>query len=476
MRGLIANGVSMLAARLVPPVFAFAVHVSIARLGGTEALGSYVHLLAVLMIFQALASAGMQSLLVRELSQSASHQDTPRRGRALGLVSGGVATVGYLAYAAILLPADLQWSAAALASTLLPTAWITVNEATFIAAHRHHRIAVVAVVENSLKMGLAVLALVLGYGLPGVCVAIALARVAGCGAGLIMVGRDGNAALAFTKEGLGGLARAVVPFTLLFVVSMAYFRIDVPIVRAVTGSSATTGVYGAAVTLYLSVLLLPESAMAAAYPRLAASYAATPKGYGEATTLVARLLVLGMTPVALSIIVLADPIVRLVYGEAFADSVAVLRLLALSLPIHTFNSALGQALQAAREQNAMLGIVTGGLALHVVATALFVSRWGIEGAAIALLCSSSAVALAALLVVQRRLSLPSAGWRTVLVALPVAGPLVLAVASPDAWRPIAAVAAAGWICLGAWRSGLVSVTDLLALRSAVRGPQPARSA
>ena len=130
----------------------------------------------------------------------------------------------------------------------------------------------------------------------------------------------------------------------------------------------------------------------------------------------------------------------------------------------------------AREQDAMLGIVSGGLVLHVVVTALFVSGWGIAGAAIALLCSSSAVALAALHVVQRRLALPQAGWRTLTVAAPVAGPLLLALAVPDAWRPLAAIGAAAWIALGAWSSGLLSAGDLLALRSAIRGPQPVRSA
>ncbi len=471
MRGLLANGVSMLAARLLPPVFAFAVHLGVARLGGAASLGAYVHVLAVLMIFQAIAAAGMQFLLVREIAAAPGAQaDVLRRGRGLGLATGTLATVAYLAYAFVMLPDDLTVPAVVLAATLVPTSWITVHEAAFIAAHRHHRIAVVAVVENAIKMGGALTALLSGYGLTGICVAIAVARLGGSGVGLVMLRRDGLPIGSITFAGLQDSARAVLPFALLFAVSMAYFRIDVPIVGAVTGSPVATGWYGAAATLFLSVLLLPESAMAAAYPRLAAAYATPTGGYGAATALVARLLVLGIAPVALSLILLAEPLVQVIYGDRFAESAAVLRLLALSLPIHALNGALGQALQAARAQDAMLRIVTGGLALHVLATTVFVRWFGIEGAAIALLCSSTAVALGALRAVQQRLALPGITVRGLLQIVPVAGPLFLASSATDAWRPAVAACAIAWLAVGVWWSGLVASSDLHVLRGALRGP------
>lgn len=58
----------MLAARLLVPVFSFAINVGIARTYGAETLGVYIHLLALLLIFQAAAGAGMQLLLTRELA------------------------------------------------------------------------------------------------------------------------------------------------------------------------------------------------------------------------------------------------------------------------------------------------------------------------------------------------------------------------------------------------------------------------
>ena len=73
----------MLAAKFLPPVFAFVVHVSIARLAGAETLGGYVSLLAVLMIFQAVAGAGMQFLLTRDIAtqpeRAATHVHEARR-------------------------------------------------------------------------------------------------------------------------------------------------------------------------------------------------------------------------------------------------------------------------------------------------------------------------------------------------------------------------------------------------------------
>ena len=63
--------------------------------------------------------------------------------------SGGLAgTVLYVAYAALLLPANRLAPALVLASTVLPSAWIALQEALFIGTRTHHWIALVAVMPG----------------------------------------------------------------------------------------------------------------------------------------------------------------------------------------------------------------------------------------------------------------------------------------------------------------------------------------
>ncbi|MBK8597503.1 MAG: polysaccharide biosynthesis C-terminal domain-containing protein [Holophagales bacterium] len=298
----------------------------------------------------------------------------------------------------------------------------------------HHRITIVSLAENALKLALAFAAYLLGAGILGLCVGIAAARLLALGAGFVLMRRAGAPGTGRpTLAGALGFGRTVAPFAVLFALSMLYFRVDVLLVQALRGEG-DTGRYGAALTLYSVVLLLPESAMAAVYPRLASSFRASLEGYAEATLLSLRVLVVGIVPLSLFLICFADRILGLAYGERFLASATTLRLLAVSLPLHAVNGVLGQALQAARLQSAMLRIIVFGLATHVVANVVLLPRLGIEGAAVALFLSSSVVALGAARCFHRNVAPLSLGVRFFLSVATIGGPLALALLVPPAWR------------------------------------------
>jgi O-antigen/teichoic acid export membrane protein len=189
----------------------------------------------------------------------------------------------------------------------------------------------------------------------------------------------------------------------LLTLSILYFRVDVLLVGALRGA-ADTGLYAAALTIYSTALLLPEAALAAVYPRLAASFSRSPEGYVEASKKCARVLVVAMLPVMAALVMFAAPLLDLVYGERFAGGVVALRLLALSLPLHALNGALGQALQAGHLQSVVLKVVTTTLAAHIALNLVLISIYGIAGAPMALLLSSAIAVVGNLLAFQRRVS------------------------------------------------------------------------
>ncbi len=473
MTSVIANALAMLAAKLLPPVFAFAVHVSVARLAGPATLGAYVHLLALLMIFQAMAGAGMQFLVTREIAAHPEQATTQvSHARTFGLVSGGLATIIFLAYAWWLLPTAEVVPALALSLTVLPSAWIALHESIFLATRTHHWIAVVAVVENSLKMGIAVAGLLTGHGLLTVCIGIAIARIAALAAGQWCLHHDrlpGTWRMDF--KGLMPFTRAIIPFATLFVLSMIYFRIDIAIVSAISGSPITTGFYGAAATLFGAVLLLPESLMATAYPRLAARFQTSSKNYAETTWLVAKLLCLVIGGVAFGLICFADVIIGTVYGARFSASIIILRLLCLSLPLHALNGALGQALQARGEQQSMVRIITFGVIAHIILNTLLVWRFGITGGALGMLCSSSFVALGATWAINRRVSPVHISPAVLIALLPIVGPLALAIAAPTTYRIPVLIIGLLWMSLGAFWHGTLSRTELMGVLTALGSRQ-----
>jgi O-antigen/teichoic acid export membrane protein len=171
---------------------------------------------------------------------------------------------------------------------------------------------------------------------------------------------------------------------------------------------------------------------------------------------------------ALVLVALSDVIVTTVYGPSFAAAAPLLRLFALALPIHAFNGALGQALQSAGQQRAMAWIVTSGLALHVVLTAFLVPALGIGGAAVAMIVSSSVVALGALRTLHSRVAAISLTARAIPAILAVLGPLALVMAAPAPLRLATAGVGLAWLVAGALWHGIFVPADIADVRAAFR--------
>ncbi|HZR80490.1 MAG TPA: oligosaccharide flippase family protein [Candidatus Binatia bacterium] len=440
------NAVAMLAARLAPPVFSFAINVAIARLYGAGALGSYVWVLSLLVIFQTVAGAGMTLLVTREIAaRPGDAAALVVQARTIGVATGLGATALFLVIAFFSSDATSALAAAALAPSLLPSAWIAVQEAYFVAHRRHHAVTAVAIAENAVKLALAALALAAGGGLVGVCGAITAARVVALAFGQRLMARAGcRPGWRLAIRDSAPLARALPPFGAMLVVAMLFFRVDVLVVGLLRGEH-DTGVYGAAVTLYTVALLLPDSAMSAVFPRLAASFQSGRAGAATATLLTAKLLAIALVPVAVALIDLADPVLHLVYGARFADAAPALRMLAASLPVHAVNAAFGQALQAGGHQRAILAVAVLGTALHAVVTCALVALLGIEGAPIAVLFSSSVVAVLGAAVFHLRVAPIRIGLRSVCAVSAVAGPVALALLAPARLELAATVAGAVWL-------------------------------
>ena len=117
MASLLANSVATLLARLAVPVFSFVISVTIARMYGAAGLGAYVQLMALMVIFQTVASAGIPLLLTRDIAADPwATRAIIERARSFALVSGTAATVGIATYAFVVLDGGLLPAAAALAT------------------------------------------------------------------------------------------------------------------------------------------------------------------------------------------------------------------------------------------------------------------------------------------------------------------------------------------------------------------------
>jgi PST family polysaccharide transporter len=137
----------------------------------------------------------------------------------------------------------------------------------------------------------------------------------------------------------------------------------------------------------------------AVYPRVGNLVA---RGEEERARRLTRLTLIAMaglaTAVSLMLFVLAEPIITLLYGEAFAPSITVLRILALMLPMLTLSSGLANLVLLTRhmDRDVVVIVVVAGL-VNLALALLLAPRYGAEGMAWALLAVET-LALAGTLV------------------------------------------------------------------------------
>ena len=106
-------------------------------------------------------------------------------------------------------------------------------------------------------------------------------------------------------------------------------------------------------------------------------------------------LALSSIAAAVCLSLVASPIVRFVFGEAFAESAAPLRVLAWSVPFTATAGIFRQALLADHRQKTDLVVVATGALTNIALNLALIPRFGMQGAAIATLAAEAVVLAAA---------------------------------------------------------------------------------
>jgi O-antigen/teichoic acid export membrane protein len=177
------------------------------------------------------------------------------------------------------------------------------------------------------------------------------------------------------------------PIGLGLLLSMLAFRIDIPLLYALK-SEEVVGVYSAAYRLFEPGLLVPAALLAGFFPPIVRAV----ENYGNkaaikiALPLLASLFLLGVAG-GIFLILLADPLINLLYGTAYNGAAEVLRVLGLVVPVIFVNYGLTHLLIANHREK--LNTLFFGIALitNVAANLIFIPMMGGVGAAFATLAT-----------------------------------------------------------------------------------------
>ncbi|MBI4062301.1 oligosaccharide flippase family protein [Candidatus Gottesmanbacteria bacterium] len=218
--------------------------------------------------------------------------------------------------------------------------------------------------------------------------------------GLIFVRRFVIFRFAFDREIARRLVVASFPLGLTLLFNQIYFRAD-SIILTLTRSTADVGIYGFAYKIFEVALVLPTFFMNSVYP-LMLKNAGQSNGQQLRRMVKKSLVVLGVGALIVTALLWSvAPLLVLVRPE-FSESIGVLRILSLSLPLFFVTSLLMWTIVTMNRQGILIPIYGFSMVGNILANSFLIPSYGYVAAAWVTVGSEAVVLLLTGSVVLRR--------------------------------------------------------------------------
>jgi O-antigen/teichoic acid export membrane protein len=159
-------------------------------------------------------------------------------------------------------------------------------------------------------------------------------------------------------RGMVRLARASLPYWAFGLFFMIYLWIDFVMLSLLT-SSEVVGWYSVPTRLFQTMMFLPVVIATAWLPRFVRSFEESRERLGEVARPPVELVVLLSLPIAALTVLAADPLIGLLYGSAYDNSVPVMMILGLCIPPMYLNIMQAQVLIAMNRQVVWTWVMAG---------------------------------------------------------------------------------------------------------------------
>jgi len=371
--------------------------VATARVLGEESFGDFMFAISFTTVLFIVAGFGTEELLAREVSRDRSrvHHFLSNVVAIKAAISVALFGVAFLVMTVADYPAEVRASVYLVGLGICLETFGRTWGAVFQAWERMEFISLVLILQRVLTAGGGVIALALGGGLIEVSAVYAGATAVGFLAGAMFLRRH-IVRPRWTVETARwwGIVKAGVPIGLMTLLFNVLLRLDQTLLSFLSGgNNREVGFYGAAFRLVEATLFVSWSFSAALLPWLA-------RGEGGAARLAdgfelgQKALTSVLMPVAVVFVLLADPLVQLVYGSAYDDAVPSLQLLGAMTLFFGINEFAAMALVARNKPGLFTRSLVSMIVVNVALNVALIPPLGATGAALAALISG--VALAAL--------------------------------------------------------------------------------
>ena len=216
---------------------------------------------------------------------------------------------------------------------------------------------------------LGIIVLILGYSVYGVGVITIFAMASGLIVQHIYLRQRYSIFFSFDVSKIRQMLRTGLPYLASSLGLVAYGQIDILIISALINSTQV-GWYSSASRLFGTLMFFPVIFTTAIFPSITRLHKHSPNELPYIIQKSFNLMLVLSMPIGLGLLVIAKPLVALLYGASFAPSAPILALLGLVIIPTYQNILLGQFLTSTDRQNGwtivMLGATAATLPLDII--------------------------------------------------------------------------------------------------------------
>jgi len=462
-RRVARNSIVQLAGRGITVFISLAALTLLSRYLGPTKFGQYQLVIAFLTLFN-ISDLGVATIAVRHLSTT---ERDPEE------LMGNVLTIRtLLAVASAVLAVGMTFAfdyepyiqaAVALAALSFPLTIFSGSYSATFAANLRMEYATLGAIAQSI-VGLAAMVFVAstGGGLLRLIIAYDLGILANSLVCLYFAHRFVRPRFHFDPHYMRQMAREALPLGLAVLVITAYGRIDMVLLKWFTDSE-TVGFYSFAYRAVDLAFPLSFFFVGSVFPLLSSLHNdGKDVQFRKVFQRSHDLLSVGGMAAVMMLILFSKPIIGLVGGSAYEESVVSLQVLSMAIALIWLSNLADHGLIAVGRQGVLLWIALFGLAVNLASNLALIPLYDKEGAAAATVLTEAAVLLPALFILARHTGTAPSFWVTGRL-LPVAGVAGVAVYGLQLPWESEAVLAGVVFGLGIALMRVVSIDDLRAL-------------
>jgi O-antigen/teichoic acid export membrane protein len=207
--------------------------------------------------------------------------------------------------------------------------------------------------------------------------------------------------------------RRALPYGLSSLSSWLYMRADVVLLGLLLGTIAV-GVYNVAYRIVFLLMFVAQFASVSLFPLASTLYKNSAKDLEVLYHKSLNLIILIVFPVVGGLWLVAPDLIRLLFGEEFAESALILRILAGVLFLNFLSRTLGVFLMSCDHEVTRAKIQWTTACVNVSGNLILIPAYGIEGAAVATLISETLLVTLFALQLKGILGWPRIGFRLVI--------------------------------------------------------------